>query len=93
MLKKIGPSKYIPTVIFPWDMVMHAMVAVETSAGLLVARFFPGITRYNRSWFISWCHLLFITLVHRHIRLHFRLALKIFLTLSPSDLRLSDPIF
>ncbi|KAI8582476.1 hypothetical protein K450DRAFT_227361 [Umbelopsis ramanniana AG] len=44
MLKKIGPSKWIPIVMITWGMVMCAMAAVKTSAGLLVARFFLGIT-------------------------------------------------
>lgn len=44
MLKKIGPSKWIPIVMISWGIVMCCMAAVTTSAGLLVARFFLGIT-------------------------------------------------
>ena len=44
MLKRIGPSKWIPIVMITWGMVMCAMAAVKTSGGLLVARFFLGIT-------------------------------------------------
>jgi MFS family permease len=44
MLKKIGPSKWIPIVMITWGMVMCAMAAVTSSTGLLIARFFLGVT-------------------------------------------------
>lgn len=44
MLKKIGPSKWIPLVMVAWGIVMCCMAAVTSTAGLLVSRFFLGIT-------------------------------------------------
>ncbi|KAH8552660.1 major facilitator superfamily domain-containing protein [Umbelopsis sp. PMI_123] len=44
MLKKIGPSKWIPIVMITWGMVMCAMAAVTSSTGLLIVRFFLGVT-------------------------------------------------
>jgi MFS family permease len=44
MLKKVGPSKWIPIVMIAWGIVMVCMAAVTSSAGLLIARFFLGIT-------------------------------------------------
>ncbi|KAI9008886.1 major facilitator superfamily domain-containing protein [Phycomyces nitens] len=44
MLKKIGPSKWIPIVMISWGIVMACMAALENTAGLLASRFFLGIT-------------------------------------------------
>ncbi|KAG0174546.1 hypothetical protein DFQ28_005881 [Apophysomyces sp. BC1034] len=44
MLKKIGPSKWIPIVMMAWGTVMACMAAIHNTAGLLASRFFLGIT-------------------------------------------------
>ncbi|KAI7902835.1 major facilitator superfamily domain-containing protein [Cokeromyces recurvatus] len=44
ILKKIGPSKWIPIVMISWGTVMAAMAACHNTAGLLASRFFLGIT-------------------------------------------------
>ncbi|KAI8366978.1 major facilitator superfamily domain-containing protein [Choanephora cucurbitarum] len=44
ILKKIGPSKWIPIVMISWGTVMAAMAACKNTAGLLASRFFLGIT-------------------------------------------------
>ncbi|KAF7723576.1 hypothetical protein EC973_001817 [Apophysomyces ossiformis] len=44
MLKKIGPSKWIPLVMIAWGTVMACMAAIHNTAGLLASRFFLGIT-------------------------------------------------
>jgi hypothetical protein len=46
MLKKIGPFQMdLPIVVITWGIVMCAMAAVRTPAGLLAARFFLAIPK------------------------------------------------
>ncbi|KAF9907440.1 hypothetical protein EC991_010904 [Linnemannia zychae] len=42
-LKRFGPRKWIPSVMFVWGTVMIAMAAVKTAGGLYTARFFLGL--------------------------------------------------
>ncbi|KAK9761837.1 hypothetical protein K7432_012961 [Basidiobolus ranarum] len=60
MLKKIGPSKWIPIVMIAWAIVMICMAAVTNAAGLMASRFFlglaeaglvPGIIFYLSLWY------------------------------------------
>ncbi|KAF9205705.1 hypothetical protein BGZ49_003681 [Haplosporangium sp. Z 27] len=44
LLKKIGPSKWITIVMIAWGVIMMAMAAVKNATGLLIARFFLGLT-------------------------------------------------
>ncbi|KAF9359714.1 hypothetical protein BGX34_008201 [Mortierella sp. NVP85] len=44
LLKKIGPRIWITIVMLSWGTIMMAMAAVKNAAGLLVARFFLGLT-------------------------------------------------
>ncbi|KAI7871501.1 major facilitator superfamily domain-containing protein [Spinellus fusiger] len=44
VLRLIGPTLWIPILTFCWGVVMICMAAVHTGSGLLVARFFLGIT-------------------------------------------------
>ncbi|ORX90016.1 MFS general substrate transporter [Basidiobolus meristosporus CBS 931.73] len=44
MLKKIGPSRWIPIVMISWAIVMMCMAAVSNATGLLTSRFFLGLT-------------------------------------------------
>ncbi|KAI7866807.1 major facilitator superfamily domain-containing protein [Spinellus fusiger] len=44
VLKIIGPNKWIPIQTICWGVVMISMAAVKNGAGLIVARFFLGIT-------------------------------------------------
>ncbi|KAG0288679.1 hypothetical protein BGZ98_004173 [Dissophora globulifera] len=43
MLKKIGPRRWIPMVMFSWGVVSMCMSAVKDGTGLIVARFFLGL--------------------------------------------------
>ncbi|KAF9586550.1 hypothetical protein BGW38_002307 [Lunasporangiospora selenospora] len=43
MLRKFGPRKWIPIVIFLWGTIMMAMAAVKSAAGLYASRFFLGL--------------------------------------------------
>ncbi|KAG0236414.1 hypothetical protein BGW42_003572 [Actinomortierella wolfii] len=43
LLKKVGPSRWISTVILLWGTVMMSMAALKNGAGLLTARFFLGL--------------------------------------------------
>ncbi|KAK9680510.1 hypothetical protein K7432_015913, partial [Basidiobolus ranarum] len=60
MLKKIGPSRWIPIVMIAWAVVMMCMAAVTNAAGLLASRFFlglaeaglfPGVIFYLSLWY------------------------------------------
>ncbi|KAK9764896.1 hypothetical protein K7432_007216 [Basidiobolus ranarum] len=60
MLKKIGPSRWIPIVMIAWSVVMMCMAAVSNAAGLLASRFFlglaeaglfPGVIFYLSLWY------------------------------------------
>ncbi|KAL1916868.1 uncharacterized protein VTP21DRAFT_5065 [Calcarisporiella thermophila] len=44
ILKLIGPRRWLPIVMILWGTVMMAMAAVHSTAGLLIARFFLGVT-------------------------------------------------
>lgn len=44
LLKKIGPRIWITIVMLSWGTIMMAMAAVKNATGLLVARFFLGLT-------------------------------------------------
>jgi MFS family permease len=44
MLKKLGAHRWIPIVMIAWGIVMITMATVKNTTGLLVARFFLGIT-------------------------------------------------
>ncbi|KAI8356052.1 major facilitator superfamily domain-containing protein [Mortierella sp. GBAus27b] len=44
LLKKIGPRKWITIVMLAWGTIMMAMAAVKDAPGLLIARFFLGLT-------------------------------------------------
>jgi hypothetical protein len=48
ILKRIGPSRWIPIVMIMWGTVMAAMAAVTNTAGLLAARFFLGIAKKHK---------------------------------------------
>ncbi|KAG0310546.1 hypothetical protein BGZ99_000306 [Dissophora globulifera] len=43
MLKKIGPRRWVPMVMFCWGVVSMCMSAVNDGTGLIVARFFLGL--------------------------------------------------
>ncbi|KAG0052482.1 hypothetical protein BGZ83_002512 [Gryganskiella cystojenkinii] len=42
-LKKVGPKRWIPLVMFSWGLVSMCMAAVTNGAGLLATRFFLGL--------------------------------------------------
>ncbi|KAI8074191.1 major facilitator superfamily domain-containing protein [Gongronella butleri] len=44
LLKRIGPQLWLSIVMVAWGVVMASMAAVHNTAGLLVSRFFLGIT-------------------------------------------------
>ncbi|TNY21946.1 putative MFS nicotinic acid transporter Tna1 [Rhodotorula diobovata] len=44
LLKKIRPSRFIPTIMIAWGIVMTLMSLVTNYTGLLIARFFLGLT-------------------------------------------------
>ncbi|KAL1917030.1 uncharacterized protein VTP21DRAFT_5228 [Calcarisporiella thermophila] len=43
-LKIVGPRRWLPLVMIAWGTVMMAMSAVQNATGLLIARFFLGVT-------------------------------------------------
>jgi len=42
-LKKVGPRTWLAIVMVSWGVIMMAMAAVKSAAGLFVARFFLGV--------------------------------------------------
>lgn len=44
MLKKLKPSRWLPTIMVAWGVVMTLMGIVQSFSGLLAARIFLGVT-------------------------------------------------
>jgi len=44
VLKKLRPSIWLPTLMVAWGIVMTLMGVVQSYRGLLIARFFLGVT-------------------------------------------------
>ncbi|KAK9764553.1 hypothetical protein K7432_007852 [Basidiobolus ranarum] len=60
ILKKIGPSRWIPIVMITWAIIMMCIAAVRNASGLIASRFFlgvaeaglvPGIVFYLSLWY------------------------------------------
>lgn len=44
LLKKLRPSRWLPTIMVAWGLVMTLMGLVQNYHGLLIARIFLGVT-------------------------------------------------
>lgn len=44
LLKKLRPSRWLPIIMLAWGLVMTLMGIVQDYTGLLVSRFFLGLT-------------------------------------------------
>jgi MFS transporter, ACS family, DAL5 transporter family protein len=57
MLKKLRPSVWLPTIMCAWGLVMTLMGIVQNYEGLLVARFFLGLTEAGLFPGVAVCRL------------------------------------